>query len=355
LTNPVSRVHLSVVLGTLDARAWLFVFGVFGTACQPPVAAPPPATPLVPARVEVTPSTQAPSPAPPPPPKVVSFAELARKTAETYAGAWKTRDAKTLVASYADEACIQVPGRPDVCGAAAIAGANEALWAEFPDVRTAWSRAWLQGDVLIVESAWTGTNDGAAPGKKPTHKIVGVATVTLSWLLPDGRIRQQRVYADEGSIAMQLGTGATGRPFGGLPTTRERHDATGSATEESNVAAIQNGLATKAASFADDAELVDYSHVGSLPEKKGAGRWIALRTGPLGAPRVTLTHVFGVGDAVICEYEVAGSKEGRPGTVHGVEVLEIKDGKVARALRYRDSLELAPMLALPPPVPSVAS
>jgi ketosteroid isomerase-like protein len=279
---------------------------------------------------------------------------LVHKAGQDYAQAWKARDANGLAALYAEDACIKAPGRPDACGRSKIAEASEALWAMFPDARTAWGRAWLKGDALIVESAWTGTNDGDISGRKPTHKIVGASTLTWSWFLPDGKIREQHVYCDEASIAMQLGTGVLGRAFGGLPTTRERHDAEEAASEEANVLAVKDGLATKASAFTDDSELVDFSHPGSLPEKKGASRWIGLRSGPLVSSRVVLSHVVGIGETVISEYEAEGRSQGRSLTVHGVEVLDLEGSKVRRAVRYRDSLESAPLPFLPLPVPSVA-
>jgi hypothetical protein len=222
----------------------------------------------------------------------------------------------------------------------------------FPDARTAWSRSYVKGDVLVVESAWTGTDEGGAPKRRPTHKIVGASVVTLSWLLPDGRVREQHVYSDEGSIAMQLGVELSGRPFDGLPTTRERFDSSGSPLEGANAERVQSGVLTQASSFADDAELVDFSVPGSLPAKKGASRWIGLRTGSLSHVTVAWTHVFGVGDAVVSEYEATG-KTG--GTLHGVEVLEIAGDKVRRAVRYRDSRERDPVPFLPSPVPSLGS
>jgi ketosteroid isomerase-like protein len=333
------------------AFPWSFPF-LLAAACQAPLASPPAVAPA-PAPEALLPPPALPAAALPPAPASVPFAEFVRKAQETYALAFKNRDAKKIAALYADDACIKAPGRSDVCGRASIAEASEALWAMFPDARTAWSRALLKGDLLVVESAWTGTNDGAAAGRKPTHKIVGAAVLALSWLLPDGRIREQHVYSDEGSIAMQLGTGATGRPFDGLPTTRERVEAKGGAAEDANAASLRDS-ATSVASFSDSAELVDFAHPGSLPEKKGAAKWIGLRPGSLSTPLVW-THVFGMADAVVGEYEATGKSNGKLVPLHGVEVFEIKDAKVSRAVRYRDSLESSPLPWLPLPAFSLGS
>jgi ketosteroid isomerase-like protein len=361
LTNRGVGSHLSVALGLphdpgFSAASWRFLaLALFGMGCQAPLAAAVPRSP------------EAPSPAPAPAPLPVapgvpsvappSLSQLIPRTAEVWALSFKARDRDKLASLYTDDACIKVPGRPDACGKSAILEGANALWAMFPDARTAWSRTWFSGDVLIAESAWTGTNDLEASGRKPTHKIVGAPVVTLSWFSPDGRIREQHVYSDEGSIAMQLGSaaGVTGRAFDGLPTARERHEASGASEESSNAALVRDGFAASAASFADDAELIDFSQTTSLPSKKGAPRWIAMRTGALANSRVAMTHVFGFADAVVYEYEATGAKKrGETLTIHGVEILEIQDGKVKRAVRYRDSLEPSPLPFLPPPVSSVA-
>jgi hypothetical protein len=314
-----------------------------------------PAATLAPA----LPPTPAPTPAPTlalaPAPRLAPLSELIARTSETFSTAFKTRDKAKLAFLYAPDACIKIPGRTDVC-TTAIDPSFEAIWVTFPDARSAWGRTWQKGDVSIVESAWTGTNEGPGPGasKKPTLKVAGAAAITLTWFTSEGRIREQHIYCDEASVMMQLGIEASGRPFDGLPTLRERHEPTGAASEEANVARVKDGLAEEAASFMDEAELLDFAHAGSLPAKKGAPRWIAMRTVGVIKPKLAYVHLFGIEDAVISEYEVTGAgRRSEPATLHGVEVLELQDGKVKRAVRYRDSLELTPVLALPLPVPSL--
>jgi hypothetical protein len=320
-------------------------------AAPSPALAPTPTPTPTPTPVPTLTPTLTPARAPAP----VSLSLAIQRTSEAFSAALKAHDPAQLGSLYAPDACLKMPGRPDLC-TSAIDPSLESIWVAFPDERSAWSRTWRKGDVAIVESAWTGTNEGPGPGasKKPTHKVAGAATVTLTWFTPEGRIHEQHVYGDEASVLMQLGIEASGHPFDGLPTSRERHEATFAASEEDNVARIKGGLVEQASAFANDAELVDFAHAGSLPTKKGAPRWIAMRTAALVKPKVTYAHLFGIEEAVIAEYEVAGGgRRGEPATLHGVEVLELADGKVKRAVRYRDSLELAPVLALPLPVPSL--
>jgi hypothetical protein len=347
LTNPAERPHLTVLV-----RARSFTLALLTTACAAapiPRSTPVPAPPLAPA---LTPTL---APASPPAPAPTPLAELMTRAGETFSAALKSHDKTKLVSLYTPDACIKLQGHPDLC-TPALASAFDTLWLAFPDARSAWGRTWHKGDVSIAESAWTGTNEGPGPGasKKPTLKVAGAAVVTLTWFSSEGRIREQHVYADEGSVLMQLGIDASGRPFDGLPTSRERHDAAGAPAEENNAARVKEGFAEDAASFTDDAELVDFAHAGSLPAKRGAPRWIALRTYGVAKPKLVYTHVFGIESAVITEYEVnALGKRNEPVTLHGVEVLELADGKIRRGMRYRNSMELTPALALPIPVPSL--
>jgi len=181
--------------------------------------------------------------------------------------------------------------------------------------------------------------------------------MTLSWLTPDGRIREQHVYGDQGIVASELG--GTGRPFDGLPTTRERHEAKRTPVEESNVELVRGAFASPPTLvFSDDVELDNLTRANSLPRKTTGTRWIGARTSGLSNARVIVTHLWGVEDSVLCEYEATGTpKDAKPqalATVHGVEVFRIEEGRVTRAARYEDSLELSPPPGLPPPLPSMA-
>jgi hypothetical protein len=274
--------------------------------------------------------------------------------------AYKARDKEKLAASYTEDACVKVPGHPDACGRSGIEQTAQDIWSAFPNARTAWSRAWLMGDVLGVESTWTGTNDGAMGSlRRPTHKTVGAIVLTLSWLAPDGRIREQHVYGDAGLVASELaGTGPT---FEGLPTTRGRHEARGTPVEEGNLEVVRGLFASPPAmaAFAGEADLADPARAPSQTAKTGAARWIGARTSGLSKAHVVVTHAWGAEDSVLCEYEATGIQIGRGPhaeavTIHGAEVFSIDDGKVTRAVRYRDSLELSPLPGLPPPLPSMA-
>jgi ketosteroid isomerase-like protein len=326
------------------ARVALRIAGALGlfldllvvTACQPSVAATAPAVvspPTVPTLSrEVTSARVAPGA-----PKVEAprLADLARRARDVWLAAFVARDADKLASVYAEEGCITSPGRPPVCGRSAIAEATRAAWAKLPEMRTAWGRTWQSGDLVVVESAWSAEAKGAA-------------ALALSWFTPDGLIREERVYADERSVSSPPGATGRARPFDGLPTTRESHEAKGAPDEQANVELLRTSFSAPAP--ADDAELVDFTQPGSLVGKKYAARWTGARAGELAGAHAAMTHAWGVEGYVVCEYETTGTRRashGEAATLHGAEVLQIEDGKVKRGWRYGDSLELSPVSGAP--------
>jgi hypothetical protein len=260
------------------------------------------------------------------------FAELARRASDVWVAAFKARDADKLASVYAEDACVTSPGRPRVCGRSAIAEAARAVWAKLPEVRTAWGRTWQSGDLLAVESAWS-------------TEARGAVALALCWLTPDGLIREEHVYADGRPMsASSAPSSPKGRPFDGLPTTRETHESSGAADEQANVELFRASFAAPV--LADDAELLDFTQSGSLVGKKYATRWVSARTSGLADARVELAKSWAVESYLLCEYETTGRRPGGPRgetfTLHGAEVLQLEGGKVKRGWRYEDALEATP-------------
>jgi hypothetical protein len=287
---------------------------------------------------------------------------------QTLDAAWKAHDAEKLGSAYAADARVAFPGFPDAKGRQAVAEAARSFWAEFPDAKHAWSRAWRTPGVAIVESAWTGTNTGPLEGAKPTLRAAGGIALTLTWFAPDGLVREQHIYSDAGTVEIELGLiYGMGRTFEGLPTSQEEHSAAGTVVEQANVELVKGGLlhATEGdwkpflAWTAEDVEYVDFTQPGSWKGRAAAEKWFhALRTIPSGSVEVAL-NTWGIADYVIREYatelfEFDDSVGGKPRTHRsraaelkgphrssGVEVLQIQDGKLVRVWGYANALETA--------------
>ncbi len=321
--------------GAVDA-AWLgaLTLTLALSACQTTrmtgaqVAAPPSAPP--PHAEGEVPSRSSPGAAVP---EARPALDLARLAGEAWLAAFKARDADKLASVYTEDACVTTPGRAPVCGRTAIAEAARAVWSKLPAVKTAWGRTWRSGDFVAVESAWS-------------TEAKGAVALALSALTPEGLIREERVYEDERAVTSQ----PKGRPFEGLPTSRETHEATGATSEQTGTDLLRANFS--APTFADDTELVDFTETGSFTGKKYGGRWTGARAKGLAGAHVTVTRSWGVEGYFLCEYETTGTRRDGPRgealTIHGAEVLQIEDGKVTRAWRYTDSLELTPASNLLP-------
>jgi ketosteroid isomerase-like protein len=265
--------------------------------------------------------------------------------------AWSARDADKLAAAYAPDARVAFPGFPDASGRGAIEETARSFWAAFPDAKYAWSRTWHAAGIVVVESAWSGTNTGAIFGAKPTRKTAGGVALTLTGFAPAGVVREQHIYADLGSLAMQVGLPYTkGRPFDGLPTSREEYVADGTLLEEANVEIVRAGLECVArrdlkgfvAWMAADAEYVDFTRPGSFAGKSGIEKWFRSWTSFSPDLAQTTTGLWGVQDFVIREYATQGSQNGArvlPGA-RGAQIFQIREGKLQRAWGYANALEI---------------
>jgi SnoaL-like polyketide cyclase/SnoaL-like domain len=277
---------------------------------------------------------------------------------QTLDAAWKAHDTEKLGSAYAPDARVAFTGFPDARGRQAVEAAARLFWAEFPDAKHAWSRAWLTPGVAIVESAWTGTNTGPLEGAKPTLRAAGGIALTLTWFAPDGLVREQHIYSDAGTVEVELGLiHGKGRTFEGLPTSHEEHSATGTVVEQANVELVKGGVlhATEGdwkpflAWTAEDAEYVDFTQPGSWKGRAAAEKWFrALRASPSGSVEVAL-NTWGIEDYVIREYagelRTHPSRQAESKGPHrssGVEVLQIRDGKLVRMWGYANTLETAP-------------
>jgi ketosteroid isomerase-like protein len=195
--------------------------------------------------------------------------------------------------------------------------------------------------VAIVESSWTGTNAGALFGAKATYRPAGGVSLTLTWFAPGGLIREQHVYSDADSVAIQLGLAhglghEKSRPFEGLPTSREEHSANGTVVEQANVELVKAGFSRAGLRdskgflswIAEDAEYVDFTRPGSRKDRGGVERWFRAVTTTPSDSLETALNVWGIEDYVIREHAA------EPHRTSGVEILQIQGGKLVRGWGY---------------------
>lgn len=326
-------------------------------APSPPVAeAPPPPAP--------TTTAEAPPPAPKP-----TLAELQKTSITANVAAWNAHDAKKLADLYADDAVLASPGMngmEETKGRADIEKMYASLAAGFPDMKLGYSRVFQRGDVLVAEWVASGTNTGEFMGGKATGKKMGFNAVSVMWFTDDGKIKREHAYYDQMTISGQLGMGdpkMPTRPVAEVPAGEPKW-----VTAEENPKAVEavKNLYTSfekkdqklfLESIADDGVHVDYTMPADTKGKDAAKKEFAAMSKSFPDMKMSATNTWGFGDFVVTEYVGTGTFKAnmgpikatnKSGTMHGLDINETKDGKIARATSYGSGLEFASQYGLLP-------
>jgi steroid delta-isomerase-like uncharacterized protein len=315
----------------------------------PPVAPPPPPT---------EPVVEAP-PAPKPP-----LAELQKQGLGTALGGLNGHDPKMFASVYADDAVISVAGLNEVNGREAIAQ-NMAEWFEvFSKAKLGFSRVWVKGDTMVLEWVINGTHHGELFGVKGTEQPIGHYGLSVVSFNADGKVTRENRYGELGAVMTQVGGAgakAKPRPIPEVPAAPETILAKGD--EDKNVTVAKSALAAlenkKEADFtaalADDVEQDGVFHLETSKGKDGAKKFFKSFTTAFPDAKFEVTKALGIGDYAIVESTLKATHKGALGTiqptkkpiaVHLVDVFKIKDGKVARAWTYQNSLEMQQQLGL---------
>ncbi len=335
-------------------------------ACGGEEAAPPktPAAPVetAPAPVAEAPKAEEPKKAQP------SMAEMQMMTGKSLGEAINAHDAKKLSAYFTENAVMRMAGAPaDVTGREAIAANWQKLFDTFSGFKTMSTRTWSKGDVVVVEWAWTGTHTGDMMGVKATQKPVGTMGVDVMWFAPDGMIKEQHTYMDMGTLMSQIGVSKQkARSVPSIPSTPPVMVAsTGSAEETKNVEATSKMLGAFekksetdfVGSTADDVTWDDMTQAETMKGKAAGKKYFTEMTKAFPDAKSTTVNAWGVGDFVIAETTMSGTHKGaffgiqptkKTVNLHNVDIMQFKDGKVAKGWSYGNGAELMTQLGLMP-------
>ena len=328
---------------------------------EPPPAAPqaaippPPPPPTEPAKVE-----------PPPAPKK-SMAELQKEAIGQALVGLNGQDPKKFASVYAEDGVISVAGLNEVNGRSAVEQ-NMTEWFEtFKDVKLGFSRVWVKGETLVLEWVINGKHHGELFGVKGTEQPIGHYGLSIVTMNADGKVASEHRYGELGAVMTQVGAAgakAKARPIPSIPAAPETIVSTGAADEEKNLEVAKNVLAAleggkKEADFtnllADDVEQDGLFHLEMSKGKDGAKKFYKSFTTAFPDAKFETTKALAVGDYAIVESVLKGTHKGALGTiqatkkpiaVHLVDIFKIKDGKVARAWTYQNSLEMQQQLGL---------
>jgi predicted ester cyclase len=314
-------------------------------------------------------------PAPTPPAKP-SPADVIPKVIASDVDAWNAHDGAKVAANYEPTAKLVIPGLPDIVGRDGIAAHAKENFIAYPDFKVAVTKDFIHGNTAAFEWVITGKNDGPSMGQKPTGRQMGVGGASVVAFDDEGLIKEEHRYLDLPTIASQLDAKAKAGTFRApiaLPTgateTRVATDTPDDAKTTEAGKAIYAAFDSKNESrvlalVTDDTVIDDYTTPATMKGTKGAkdyvgGFWKAF-------PDFTQEYPmrFAAGDTLITEGSFAGTQTGpmgplkatnKPASMRFVDIMQIKDGKMARVDSFGDSAEILVAVGAMPPMGAAPS
>jgi steroid delta-isomerase-like uncharacterized protein len=344
----------------------LLIAAVGVAGCEAPEAQPA----LVP-----SPMPQPPPPLPPPPQPIVDLppprpvmADAQKKFLGDLEVALAARDAKKFASLYSTGAVLTSAGKDGIhqaMGRAEIEAGRErglrVMGKAFPDMKWVHTRALQKGDVMVVEWIGMGTDTGGFLDDKPTNKKVGWRGISVLTFDDDGLVKRENNVLDPLTIMGQLGRGdskAKVRQPPPAPTAPTVWIAAKDSPEEQKNLDVVKSLYPlfekkdeKAflALLTDDFVHSDQPEPEDVKGKEGAKKELATWLKAFPDLKMNVTNAWAFGDIVVTEVETTGTLKGPLGalkpngksaTTHGVDVVELKDGKIARITSYANGREL---------------
>lgn len=331
------------------------------TACgaDPPPPPQPPAPPPPP--VATTPPAETAKPAEAPKPSLADMQKLGLKTAGE---ALNGHDPKKFASVYAKDGGILVAGLNEVHGQDAIEQNMKEWFETFSNVKFGFSRVWVKHDQMAIEWVINGKHAGELFGVKGTEQDIGHYGFSIVSFTPDGKVGQERRYGDLGTVMTQVGAAkAKPRPVPSVPAMPEMIVAKGAPEEDKSLDVAKQVLAAleskKEADYlklvSDDMEHDGLFHLETAKGKDAAKKFFKAFTTAFPDAKFDVKWGMSNNDFAILETVMTATHKGdlgkikatkRPVSLHLVDVLKVKDGKVARAWTFQNSLEMQTQLGL---------
>ena len=132
------------------------------------------------------------------------------KLAESVQQAWDNHDVDALVALYAEDAVMFIPGEAEPCrGRKAIAENQGSYLRAMPDMTIKFSTIVIQGNHIAFEGIFQGTFTGPLASPEgdipPTGRSVKAGFAFFAKVNADGLIEEDRTYFDNLDFMKQLG------------------------------------------------------------------------------------------------------------------------------------------------------
>jgi predicted ester cyclase len=307
---------------------------------------------------------------PPPAPKAAPE-ELAQKAVKTLVDAWNAHDTAKIAAAYEPTGKLVISGMPQVAGHDALVTQAKDTFGSYSDFKVALTRELVHGNTIAAEWVITGKNDGPSAAGPATGRQMGVAGISVSTIDDDGLIREEHRYVDSPTIMSQLDPKAkagTFRPVMALPAVPPEIIVSKATPNEAKALDVTKTAYTAfegqkqadlLALVTDASTIDDYTMPATETGTKGVkeyvtGFWTAF-------PDATQTKPlqFAAGDYTVNEGVFTGTQKGamgpikptnKTGTMHFVDVIQVKDGKVAHMDSFANSAELLVSLGVMKPI-----
>ncbi len=358
----------------LHAAMTLTVLAACGGQQTTTPAAPTPAGPAASATSAPTgqATVSAAPPAPPPP-----LAELEKKALSAWYAAFNAHDTKGLAALYASDAVAAATGPGgwvEQKGPDAIVGAYAPVFGAMPDLKAAPVRVFQKKDTVIVEWAASGTNTGPLMGGAPTNKKAAVWGASVFSFNPDGFIVREEGFHDQATILQQLGKmPGKARDLATLPAGDPTFVTAAGTPDEDKLVdqmkatwpATWNKRDPKAYAevITDDALHSEVASPNDYKGKEANVKECAMYSKALPDMTTTIDKAWAFApNFIVSEFTFTGTMKGpigpfkatnKPVTIHGLDVDELKDGKLQKGVTYSNGMELLAALGvLPKPAPA---
>jgi steroid delta-isomerase-like uncharacterized protein len=317
-------------------------------------AVPQPPGPAAPPVAAAPPSVE---PAPPrPKPALI---DMQKQAVAAACAAMNAHDAKRYSELFAPDATVDEYGLGEANGREAIAGGLQRAFDGFPDFKIGVTKIFVKNDALAQEWVITGTHTGEFNGAKPTNKTIGVRVASVLTFTPEGLIKTEHRYWDTSTLLSQLGLmKAPARPVAALPSGEPEWHVAKETSEEDNLVQIAKAIngAFEKKSEADFrgalSEDISWSNVTQPKELRGmasAKQFFRTFTKAFPDAKFASVTLFGVDDVVVSESSMTATHAGplgplkptgKPVTLHGLDIMTVKDGKLASGSSYSNSFEL---------------
>jgi ketosteroid isomerase-like protein len=286
-----------------------------------------------------------------------------RAIAEAYAGVLSSADLGGLAPLLAGDVRFAFPGVPDARGKDAVVKAHQTLFGAFDKRTLAMTRLFRTDSAQAIEWTLTGVQARDWMGAAATNKPVAFKGLTLLFTKDDGTISEAHAYFDVAVVKTQLGLGpkelAALTPTPAATGAPQVFEATHTPDEARNVtearavldALEKNDEAAYVATMTDDVVVETLQRAQPMRGRDDQKAYFKAMHRAIGMLDTTLDNSFGVTRFAVAEYFIAGEQLGSLGWLPAqrdkvirlqvVDVMELRDGKVAHVWRYDNPSQIA--------------